>query len=206
TWTGRYCSTTSRSSSTSSPTSSTMCAPATPLPSLRSCRRCTLSSAWKWATIWRRWSRSTPSSGNASSTSSTTRARRPCARRSWRGSIPESIRRSGLRGYYGVPLLLGEHLIGVATIGSASTAEFSDEDRLLFRTMSARAAALIAQAHLNAELARRNAELANALEYRDRILGVLRHDLRNPLGVILMSAELLGRGGPLSARQQRSVR
>src|SRR5207253_1810839 len=117
----------------------------------------------------------------------------------------ESIRRSGLRGYYGVPLLLGEDLIGVATIGSASTAEFSDEDRLLFRTMSARAAALIAQAHLNAELARRNAELANALEYRDRILGVLSHDLRNPLGVILMSAELLGRGGPLSARQQRSV-
>lgn len=118
----------------------------------------------------------------------------------------ESIRRSGLRGYYGVPLLLGEELIGVATIGSATAAEFSDEDRLLFRTMSTRAAALIARARLNAELARRNAELANALEYRDRILGVLSHDLRNPLGVILMSAELLGRGGPLSARQQRSVR
>jgi len=118
----------------------------------------------------------------------------------------DSIRRSGLRGYYGVPLLLGEDLIGVATIGSATAAEFSDEDRLLFRTMSARAAALIARARLNAELARRNAELANALEYRDRILGVLSHDLRNPLGVILMSAELLGRGGPLSARQQRSVR
>ena len=118
----------------------------------------------------------------------------------------ESIKRSRLRGYYGVPLLLGEDLIGVATIGSASSAEFSDEDCLLFRTMSARAAALIAQARLNAELARRNAELANALEYRDRILGVLSHDLRNPLGVILMSAELLGRGGPLSARQQRSVR
>src|SRR5439155_12061281 len=93
----------------------------------------------------------------------------------------ESIRRSGLRGYYGVPLLLGEDLIGVATIGSASTAEFSDEDRLLFRTMSSRAAALIAQAHLNAVLARRNAELANALESPNLILGLLSHDLRNPL-------------------------
>src|SRR5438445_4899273 len=77
----------------------------------------------------------------------------------------ESIRRSGLRGYYGVPLLLGEDLIGVATIGSASTAEFSDEDRLLFRTMSSRAAALIAQARLKAELARRKAELAKATVY-----------------------------------------
>src|SRR5947207_14352125 len=54
----------------------------------------------------------------------------------------ESIKRSRVRGYYGVPLLLGEDLIGVATIGSASSAEFSDEDCLLFRTMSARAAAL----------------------------------------------------------------
>jgi signal transduction histidine kinase len=117
----------------------------------------------------------------------------------------QSIRRSGLRGYYGVPLTLGEDLIGVATIGSRSTAEFSDEDRLLFRSMSGRAAALIAQARLNAELARRNAELAAALEYRDRILGVLSHDLRNPLGVILMSADLLDRGGPLSERQRRTV-
>src|SRR5438067_2159405 len=118
----------------------------------------------------------------------------------------ESIKRSRIRGCYGASLLIGEDLIGVATIGSASSAEFSDEDRLLFRTMSARAAALIAQARLDAELARRNAELAAALEYRDRLLGVLSHDLRNPLGVILLSAELLGRGESLSETQQRTVR
>src|SRR5439155_3691981 len=118
----------------------------------------------------------------------------------------ESIRQSGIRGYYGVPLMLGEDLIGVATIGSRTTAEFSEEDRLLFRTMSGRAAALIAQARLDAELARRNAELAAALEYRDRLLAVLSHDLRNPLGVIVMSADLLRRGEPLSETQQRAVR
>src|SRR5438128_2145321 len=118
----------------------------------------------------------------------------------------ESIKRSGLRGYHGVPLMLGDELIGVATIGSRTAAEFSEEDRLLFRTMSERAAALIAKARLDAELARRNADLAAALEYRDRLLGVLSHDLRNPLGVILLSAEMLDRGGPLSNEQHRTVR
>jgi len=89
----------------------------------------------------------------------------------------ESIRRTGLRGYYGVPMMLGEELVGVATIGSRHAAEFSEEDRLLFRTMSGRAAALIAKARLNAELTQRNAELSAALDYRDRMLGILSHDL-----------------------------
>jgi signal transduction histidine kinase len=117
----------------------------------------------------------------------------------------ESIRRSGLRGYYGAPMMLGDELVGVATIGSRGAAEFSEEDRLLFRTMSGRAAALIAQARLDAELARRNEELAAALEYRDLMLGVLSHDLHNPLGVILMSADALRRGEPLSEKRQRVV-
>ncbi|HYZ90200.1 MAG TPA: GAF domain-containing sensor histidine kinase [Myxococcales bacterium] len=117
----------------------------------------------------------------------------------------ESIRRSGLRGYYGVPLMLGEELIGVATIGSRTAAEFSEDDRLLFRTMAGRAAALIAKARLDTALSRRNAELAAALEYRDRLLGVLSHDLRNPLAVVLLSAQLLERA-PLSQAQQRTLR
>src|SRR5438067_4472685 len=53
----------------------------------------------------------------------------------------ESIRRSGLRGYYGAPMMLGDELIGVATMGSRSTGEFSEDDPLLFRTMPHRAAA-----------------------------------------------------------------
>jgi signal transduction histidine kinase len=116
----------------------------------------------------------------------------------------ESIRRAGLRGYYGVPMMLGEELVGVATIGSRNAAEFSEEDRLLFRTMSGRAAALIAKARLNAELARRNAELSAALDYRDRMLGILSHDLKNPLGVILASSYVL-ENAALDDTQKRSL-
>jgi len=116
----------------------------------------------------------------------------------------ESIRRTGLRGYYGVPMMLGEELVGVATIGSRHANEFSEEDRLLFRTMSGRAAALIAKARLTAELTRRNAELSAALDYRDRMLGILSHDLKNPLGVILASSYVLEKAG-LDDAQKRSL-
>ena len=109
-----------------------------------------------------------------------------------------------MRGYYGVPMMLGEELVGVATIGSRHANEFSEEDRLLFRTMSGRAAALIAKARLNAELTRRNAELSAALDYRDRMLGILSHDLKNPLGVILASSYVLEKAG-LDDAQKRSL-
>jgi signal transduction histidine kinase len=48
---------------------------------------------------------------------------------------------------------------------------------------------------------REEAELRAALEFRDRMLGVLSHDLRNPLGVILTSAELLQRQLKLEGKQ-----
>lgn len=64
----------------------------------------------------------------------------------------EALRRGGTRALYGVPLLLGDELIGVALIGSSSTSEFSHEDLVLFRTMVTRAAALFSQVRLLAEV------------------------------------------------------
>lgn len=70
----------------------------------------------------------------------------------------------GTHALYGVPLLFGEKVMGVAVMGSRSSYEFSQEDQFLFRTMVARAAALIAQAHLDAEVERRAAELEAVIE------------------------------------------
>ena len=53
---------------------------------------------------------------------------------------------------------------------------------------------------------REDAELRAALEFRDRMLGVLSHDLRNPLGVILTSAELLQRQLRLEGKQGDTMR
>jgi signal transduction histidine kinase len=110
----------------------------------------------------------------------------------------------GTRALYGVPLILGGELLGVAVMGSRSAYDFSQEDQFLFRTMVNRAASLIAQAGLDQKLRARTKKLADALEYRDRMLGVLSHDLRNPLGVITTSAALL-QLGTLDESQQRAV-
>ena len=52
------------------------------------------------------------------------------------------------------------------------------------------------------------AELRAALQFRDRMLGVLSHDVRNPLAVILTSAALLERqlSGPGEEKRRVSVR
>jgi PAS domain S-box-containing protein len=62
------------------------------------------------------------------------------------------------------PIRLGDRIVGAVAVNTDITARMAEE-----------------------------AELRAALEFRDRILGVLSHDVRTPLGVILTSAWLLER-------------
>jgi signal transduction histidine kinase len=117
----------------------------------------------------------------------------------------------GTHAIYGTPLTVGDEILGVMVMGSRSSPDFSEEDQLLFRNMVNRAAALIAHARLRVEAERRaeeslrvQEELRAALEFRDRMLGILSHDLRNPLGVILASAQTLERSVS-EERQRRSL-
>jgi PAS domain S-box-containing protein len=63
---------------------------------------------------------------------------------------PKELRSAeqGLRAVYGVPLLEGDGVLGVAHMGSRTAFEFSSEDKLLFRAMVTRATGLIVQAQL----------------------------------------------------------
>jgi len=70
----------------------------------------------------------------------------------------------GSRALYGVPLILGDDILGVAVMGSRSAYEFSQEDQFLFRTMVNRAATLIAQARLDQQLRAHVAELEAVIE------------------------------------------
>lgn len=58
----------------------------------------------------------------------------------------ERVRATGLKALYSVPLLEGEHVIGVAEMGSRSASVFSQEQEVLFRAMAGRAASMIAHA------------------------------------------------------------
>jgi signal transduction histidine kinase len=75
-----------------------------------------------------------------------------------------ALRSRGTRALYGVPLVHGEELIGVANMGSRTAYEFSSEDKLLFRAMTSRATGLLVQAVLVAREREARAQAERALE------------------------------------------
>ncbi len=71
---------------------------------------------------------------------------------------------AGTHALYGVPMMLGTELLGVAIMGSHTTYKFSHEDQFLFRTMANRVTALLVQARSAAEVKARAAELEAVIE------------------------------------------
>jgi PAS domain S-box-containing protein len=76
-----------------------------------------------------------------------------------------AVRARGIQALYGVPLLDGEQVVGVAHMGSRTAREFSNEDKLLFRVMVGRASSLIVQAQL---VAREREALARVRAQEER--------------------------------------
>jgi signal transduction histidine kinase len=95
------------------------------------------------------------------------------------------IRGKRVKALYGVPLVHEmKGLIGVAHMGSLTANDFSIEDMQLFRSLAARAALAI-EYHLAKEA------VEQAVWLRDDILAVVAHDLRNPIGAVLLEAQIL---------------
>jgi len=132
----------------------------------------------------------------------------------------EILRQRNARVLYGIPLLHRDELVGVALMGSTTAFQFSDEDKLLFRTMANRATAIIVQGQLlerertaraeaqklAAALEVQDNELRASLAFRDQMMGVLGHDLRNPLNVVRLSAQTLLARGDVPEAHLRMIR
>jgi len=69
-------------------------------------------------------------------------------------TLSPTIRRKGVRGLYGVPMIQQGKVIGVAQFGSLTAVDFSEEDKLLFRTVVSRATAAVVKAQILADLRR----------------------------------------------------
>ena len=69
----------------------------------------------------------------------------------------EIIKAKGVRALYGVPMVRAGEVLGVAHMGSLTAYEFSEEDKLLFRTMVSRATSVLTKIQLTADLQRAEA-------------------------------------------------
>jgi signal transduction histidine kinase len=93
------------------------------------------------------------------------------------------------------PLLMRGHLLGaIAFVSSTPSRAYGPGDLRLAEALADRAAVAIE----NALLYRAS---VNAAQLRDQVLGVVAHDLRNPLSTILNQAWLLQRQHPEPGRQ-----
>lgn len=94
------------------------------------------------------------------------------------------IRQKKIRAMFGVPMVFGDELIGVAHMSSRSAYEFATMDKLLFRSMVQRAAELLVRAqYMERERAlRENAERLQAQD--DALLGSA------PIGIAFLDTDL----------------
>lgn len=99
------------------------------------------------------------------------------------------------RSYMAVPLLAHHRLVGVVLFVSSHRAYSADDLEI--------AEKLALLAGLEVDNARHYREARQALEARDRVLGAVAHDLRNPLNTIVMTVSLL-RDMALSESERRA--
>jgi PAS domain S-box-containing protein len=119
----------------------------------------------------------------------------------------ELLRESEVRSLLWVPLLGRDRILGGFCLASATPARQYGRDDLLFAEELAR------RASLSLENARLYRAAERAIAARDEVLAVVAHDLRNPLGTILMQANVLrggvgspeGRGRKASERIERAA-
>ncbi|RKG69548.1 GAF domain-containing protein [Corallococcus exercitus] len=94
------------------------------------------------------------------------------------------LRRAGLRALYGLPLMDGERLLGMAYMGSRTAFDFSDSDVRLFHAVAERASGHIAQTELRAREHEARKEAERSLALLDSLLDAA------PVGIAFQDHEL----------------
>jgi PAS domain S-box-containing protein len=110
-----------------------------------------------------------------------------------------ALRATGIKSVIGVPLLMRGEPLGVLLFGSSKPDRTYAQDDLRWAEPLADRSAVAIE---NSRLYRASVE---ATQRRDQVLGVVAHDLRNPLSTILMQTSALEPGGPEFERRSRKA-
>ena len=114
---------------------------------------------------------------------------------------------NGLVSYVGVPLIVQGECLGVIGFYTRERREFADEEVEFLATLAGQAAVAIHNSQLYERLKTTNDTLGKTLEVKEVLVGVMAHEIKTPLQVIMGSAGLLSSGtsGPLNADQRARV-
>jgi signal transduction histidine kinase len=92
-----------------------------------------------------------------------------------------------------IPLVHAGQLLGTFVLYSRQARAFSSSDLRLTQTIADQVAKAVGRKRADAERERMIGELQRTVKSNELFAGILGHDLRNPLGAILMSATVLSR-------------
>jgi PAS domain S-box-containing protein len=109
----------------------------------------------------------------------------------------QALLATGVTSFVAVPLLMRGQALGALFLGSSTPSRvFQHADLRWAEALADRAAMAIENARLYRSSVR-------ATQLRDRVLGIVAHDLRNPLSTILMQTSALRRQGPEPERRSQ---
>jgi|GEM_PF-694408 len=107
--------------------------------------------------------------------------------------VSDGLRRSGIHSLLGVRLRPRHRLVGVLYVGLSETRPFSTREIRRIEALGERLTLHLDNAKLHAELLDKVEALGIERELRERFVSILAHDLRGPLSVASVSAQVLMR-------------
>ena len=121
---------------------------------------------------------------------------------------PDFIRTNGLISYLGVPLIIQDQILGALNLYTREKHDFSDEEIEFFNTLGAQAAIAIHNSQLYQQIKTANHALEKTLEVKSTLVGVMAHELKTPIQVIVGTANMLSAGmcGKLTEEQEARMR
>jgi signal transduction histidine kinase len=125
-----------------------------------------------------------------------------------RTSGDDFMARNHLDTYVGVPLKAEGESFGVIGFYGRERQGFTDDDVDLMTTLAAQAAVAILNSRVHQRLKAAHDALEETLEIKSVLVGIMAHELKTPIQIILGSAELLSSGlcGELNSDQLERVK